>query len=406
MLLKQMLKMVQGAKDIRNNKMSTMKKSCLTILGVIILIITAFCLSKIDYQKQLEMESKIISDYAKKHGYESPDYRTFNERCKYLLGIDLDTVTKDPVYINDTEYYIIKYGRFLKTYPEDLYYQPWITGEVTDQDAKKMIENKANGIGAKFVAYNKLLFRNDKSGELYFINNPEATLDIVLGLDYEESDKLLENAVKYMLKYKARINDILFYNNPSRGFKKKLITLLYSKCSESVESMEYFNDITYQFYKSFSTLPQYVKVKDSCMIYIIESLIDYDNKNDRDKDQTIGINDRKAYQHLSNFLSEDDDLVLRLNKNNYYGNENIKHLIVVYYLMNHDVYEVQDTDGYTNLRKAPQGNSEIITQINSGATVMGLSKEGDWWHIITYKEGIVGYVHKSRLKLKTPAGVL
>lgn len=389
--------------------MNTMKKSYLITLYEILFIIPVFCQPEIDNHKQLKMESKILTDYVEKHGYKVPNYKTFNERCKYLFGIDLDSVTENLVSVNGTEYDIITCARLLKTYPEDLYYQPWITREVTDQDAKEMLENKSNGIGIKFVAYNKLLFQDDKNGELYFINNPEPTLDIVLSLDYEESNKLLENTVKYMLKYKAykdRVSDILFYNNTSRGFKKKLITLLYNKCSESVESIEYFSDITYGFYESFSALSCPVDVKDSCMIHIITSFINYDNKIDKHEGHTAGINDRKAYQHISNFLSEDKNLVLRMSGNNYYNSEDIKHLITTYYLMNNDIYEIQDADGYTNLRAAAYGHSNIIKRLKVGTTVMCLSTKGDWWHIITYEDGIVGYVHKSRLKLKAPANTL
>ncbi len=62
-------------------------------------------------------------------------------------------------------------------------------------------------------------------------------------------------------------------------------------------------------------------------------------------------------------------------------------------------------DGYTNLRELPQVSSKILLQLKSGTTIMSISTEGSWYHVIT-KDGTVGYVHTSRLKLKTPAGVL
>jgi len=60
-------------------------------------------------------------------------------------------------------------------------------------------------------------------------------------------------------------------------------------------------------------------------------------------------------------------------------------------------YIIQDPDGYTNLRKDKNTSSEILQKINSGESVTVINNTGDWFLIKT-KEGMKGYVHKSRVQ--------
>ncbi|SNV32213.1 SH3 domain protein [Chryseobacterium taklimakanense] len=60
-------------------------------------------------------------------------------------------------------------------------------------------------------------------------------------------------------------------------------------------------------------------------------------------------------------------------------------------------YFIQDSDGYTNLRKDKTSTSEILQKIKSGEHIEVLDNTGDWFLIKT-KEGKEGYVHKSRIK--------
>ena len=58
-----------------------------------------------------------------------------------------------------------------------------------------------------------------------------------------------------------------------------------------------------------------------------------------------------------------------------------------------------DSDGYVNVRSAPNSKSEIITKLNSGTVVYYERKsESKWYQISLKKEGVpLGYVHSSRL---------
>lgn len=58
---------------------------------------------------------------------------------------------------------------------------------------------------------------------------------------------------------------------------------------------------------------------------------------------------------------------------------------------------IKDPDGYTNLRKEKNAQSEILQKVKSGQNVQILDDTGDWFFIRT-KAGQEGYVHKSRVK--------
>ncbi|MDN3694174.1 SH3 domain-containing protein [Chryseobacterium tructae] len=60
-------------------------------------------------------------------------------------------------------------------------------------------------------------------------------------------------------------------------------------------------------------------------------------------------------------------------------------------------YYIQDTDGYTNLRKGKSTTSQTLQKINTGETIEVLDQNGNWWLVIS-KEGKKGYVHKSRIQ--------
>jgi uncharacterized protein YgiM (DUF1202 family) len=73
---------------------------------------------------------------------------------------------------------------------------------------------------------------------------------------------------------------------------------------------------------------------------------------------------------------------------------------ISYLLENWNVfYYIQDSDGYTNLRKERNSKAEIIQQIKSGEKIEVMNNEGSWWLVKT-KEGKQGYVYYDRIKIK------
>jgi hypothetical protein len=73
----------------------------------------------------------------------------------------------------------------------------------------------------------------------------------------------------------------------------------------------------------------------------------------------------------------------------------ICNLLKYMYLLN----KIQDPDGYTNLRKERNTQSEVLQQIKSGEKIEVLNNEGSWWLVKT-KEGKQGYVYYDRIKIK------
>lgn len=66
------------------------------------------------------------------------------------------------------------------------------------------------------------------------------------------------------------------------------------------------------------------------------------------------------------------------------------------YTIQNQIAIIQDSDGFTNLRKDKTATSEILQKIKSGSAIDVLDNTGDWWFVQT-KEGKKGYVHKSRI---------
>ena len=63
------------------------------------------------------------------------------------------------------------------------------------------------------------------------------------------------------------------------------------------------------------------------------------------------------------------------------------------------VYIVKDAEGFTNLRKEKNNNSEIVQKIKTGEIVTVLFSNGDWWLVET-TEKKRGYLFKDKLVIK------
>ena len=62
-------------------------------------------------------------------------------------------------------------------------------------------------------------------------------------------------------------------------------------------------------------------------------------------------------------------------------------------------YKIKDPDGYTNLRKGKNKESEILQKIPSGEKIQLLDKSDDWYLVKT-KAGNQGYVFKTKIVSK------
>jgi len=355
-------------------------------------------------KKEDSMQSLILEEYAKSHGYKAPSYEVFKEKCLQLFGIRLHPSAQ--VYsldINeDIIYSVNEIGRFIYTGNESLFYQPALDHEPTMDEARKVLYTKENGIADMFLAYNKLLFNDNPSSLSYFYKHKDNAIDVVFDLDYENNDLLIQRAIEYACQNSYIVNDVtnvLFYNNPSRGYRKKLITMFYKYAETSKERMETFENLVYAYYKHYKQINVRQKVKDECLVCLLDCLNKYDEKH---QDNILKVMDKKVYQHLSNFMLVDKELIQRMEKNNYYGSTALRDVAKAVLLLSSTTddfadYYIEDPDGYTNVRMSGSSKAKIITQVKSGSFVDVIEKRGDWWKVKT-DNGKVGYIHKSRIR--------
>lgn len=60
--------------------------------------------------------------------------------------------------------------------------------------------------------------------------------------------------------------------------------------------------------------------------------------------------------------------------------------------------EIDDPDGFTNVRSLPSINGQIIDTVRKGEIFYTHYQKSNWWHIKT-PSNKVGYIHSSRIKL-------
>ena len=355
-------------------------------------------------KKEDSMQSLILEEYAKSHGYKAPSYEVFKEKCLQFFGIQLHSSAQTySLDINeDIVYSINEIGRFIYTGNESLFYQPALDHEPTMDEARKVLYTKENGIADMFLAYNKLLFNDNPSSLSYFYKHKDNAIDVVFDLNYENNDLLTQRAIEYACQNGYIVNDVtnvLFYNNPSRGYRKKLITMFYKYAETSKERMETFENLVYAYYKHYKQINVRQEVKDKCLVCLLDCLNKYDETH---QDNILKVMDKKAYQHLSNFMLVDKELILRMEKNNYYESTALRDVAKAVLLLSSTTddpadYYIEDSDGYTNVRALGSSKAKIITQVKSGSFVDVIEKRGEWWKVKT-DNGKVGYIHKSRIR--------
>lgn len=60
---------------------------------------------------------------------------------------------------------------------------------------------------------------------------------------------------------------------------------------------------------------------------------------------------------------------------------------------------INDVDGYTNIREAPNSKSAIVGRVESGHKFLTHLQPGDWWQV-QVSENLYGYMHKSRILIQ------
>jgi uncharacterized protein YgiM (DUF1202 family) len=61
---------------------------------------------------------------------------------------------------------------------------------------------------------------------------------------------------------------------------------------------------------------------------------------------------------------------------------------------------ISDPDGFTNVRSTPAANGQVVVKLQAGEVFRTFRQDGSWWQVKT-PAGRVGYVHVSRIQLKS-----
>ncbi|TWP26798.1 SH3 domain-containing protein [Apibacter muscae] len=377
-----------------------MKKLILILL--INLLITCKAQKKEYTINSLEMEVQTQAKFLASKGYKVPSEENFKKYCKDYFNLDLESIKEEYFQpIGEDGYGLSVKQKFINTFPESIFYNPNTSDDNYNiNQAFENLNKKENLSSEKFVSYNKLLFNNDSLVVHYFIKKTDDLKEIVLFFDYEKNDILYNILLRDLnLKNTLGIEDtyhILFYNNPTKGFKRKLITDLV--INQGINALKKLTDSYYNHWKEINKT---LKEKDICLVYLINLLIEFD----RNKVVTT-IYEKPSYSYLSNFLDLDLDLGVRLKENNYYNNMDIEELVNNYYILNdreisynNDIlfnYFVKDPDGYVNLRENNNSQSKILQKLKNNESLQILNKNGNWWFVKTM-EGIKGYIFHDRI---------
>lgn len=63
---------------------------------------------------------------------------------------------------------------------------------------------------------------------------------------------------------------------------------------------------------------------------------------------------------------------------------------------------IDDPDGYVNVRSMKSSDSDVVARVYEGEEFHTYLQKGNWWQVMT-KDGKVGYMHTSRIKIKEKA---
>lgn len=59
---------------------------------------------------------------------------------------------------------------------------------------------------------------------------------------------------------------------------------------------------------------------------------------------------------------------------------------------------IDDPDGFTNLRSQKSASSQVLARVNQDEQFFTYTQDGSWWQVMT-RDGKVGYMHVSRIKI-------
>lgn len=340
---------------------------------LIFLLTIIFCNSciKHNYKEQNIPDNKII--ILKNNNFKFPENTLFKERIKLVFGLDIDSISSNEFYLE------------IKPIIPDM---PDFYPTVYKKEKYLNADNFANNLS--FVSFNKYIFYEDKSAFNYL--------------------KIKNNYYLYML-----VQDYGYYND-------ELLNYIFEEINKDLETpfayAVFFGrtgihgnwELRKTIFQKYIT--QYPDVNISVISFIapiLEEKNPYEGNREYDvafilnvlieRNQKRGIYPVGEADYL---FTKYPNFLKNLKNNNYYSFSLLKSYSEKKSdLDNNDIstdYYIEDSDGFTNLRKQKNVNAKILQTIKNGEKIEVLNGEENWWLIKT-QEGKEGYVYYNKIKI-------
>lgn len=259
-------------------------------------------------------------------------------------------------------------------------------------DPKKPIDLIFNKILCKELIKDEIYNNYQKKNET-MENNKTKFSDVIIEkstIKFKPSDLEKTNDIE-ILNFKKRLDTYIEQNPEKKDFD--IQNLLYLINNETFSNSEGFIDSSwlYFFIKKY-------KIDNNELVDLMDTIIEQEDLN------AFNVLIKNGYIFSFKELKRSEekkkavDLIIRNNDiEDYYDKEyskinDIAFLINQKYASNH----IQDSDGYTNLRKGKGTNFDVIEKINTNTKINVLDNTGDWFLVKT-KSGVEGYVYKSKI---------
>ncbi len=340
-------------------------------------------------KKEIEMFTHILN----KSNFKTTS-ENFENVNKDIIGIETRDLKEGYNNINilgeSIDYQICKEGKYIKI------------GEDILPDIDNIKEDKLISYPymKSLINLNKILYLNDNTSTLETsLKDIDLARDVVVLFNYEKNESLIKKVSDNIGDWDDFSNNfklsLVFYNR-DHTIRKKFLKYLSKK-------QELIYHIAFYLADNRKNIINANKLSTEKIDEAIASLLNLGLEGRSNAD--IDTDNDMSYRLLNNLLVSYPKIVSSFEKINYYGYKDLAFFIKVFHTIknNNDQnseikkYYIQDSDGYSNIRKDKNSSSEIVGKVKSGEEIDVLDDSGNWW-FIQAKSGIKGYVYNTKIK--------
>lgn len=340
-------------------------------------------------KKEIEMFTNVLN----KSNYKNTN-ENFENVNKDIIGIDNRNLKEGYNDINilgeSIDYQICKEGKYIKI------------GEDILPDIDKIKEDKLISYPymKSLTNLNKIIYLNDMASTLgASLKDIDLARDVVVLFNYEKNESLIKKVSDNIGDWDDFSNNfklsMVFYNR-DHTIRKKILKYL-SKKQELIYHLTFY--LADNRKNIMNTNKLSTEKIDEAIAYLLNLGLEGKSNADIDTDNDI------SYRLLNNLLVSHPKIINSFEKINYYGHTDLAFFTKVFRTtqnnndQNSEIkkYYIQDSDGYSNIRKDKNSNSEIVGKVKSGEEIDVLDDSGNWWFIQS-KSGKKGYVYKTKIK--------